>query len=159
MSFTDWQKPSCCNIVKYSSLLYLGTFLSPLSHCFGSAGIVTPPRGGNRPQRKYESLDEYLDGFRHTGGKRPLCNFRIVVGGSYFPGGRRLLFSTRSSLSTASLFFLLKWSVKIWRKFGKIRLALGVYVPLPKIKCLRLMFGGGKFALARDITKIVRVVA
>ena len=85
MFFADWQKTSCCNIVKYSSLLCFGTFSSSLSRYFDSAGMITPPRGGNRPQRKYESLDEYLDGFRHTGGKRPLCNFRIVVGGSYFP--------------------------------------------------------------------------
>ena len=29
------------------------------------------------------------------------------------------------------------WSVKIWRKFGKIRFGFGVYVSLQKIKCLR----------------------
>lgn len=34
--------------VKSLSLLCLETFLSPLSHYFDSAGIVTPPRGENR---------------------------------------------------------------------------------------------------------------
>ena len=61
-------------------------FLSSLSHCFGSMGMITPPRGENRSQRKSESLDEYLGRFRHTGGKLPLCNFRLVVCDSYFPG-------------------------------------------------------------------------
>ena len=60
--------------------------LSPLSHYFDSAGIVVLSKGKNRPQRKYESLVEYLDRFRHTGGKLPLCNFRLVVCDSYFPG-------------------------------------------------------------------------
>ena len=83
-------------IVKYSSLLCFGTFLSPLSHCFDSTGIVTPPKGENRPRRKSDSLDEYLGRFRHTDGKQPLCNFGLVVGGSYFPWGRRFLFSRQS---------------------------------------------------------------
>ena len=61
-------------------------FLSPLSHYFDSVGIVTPSKGENRSQRKSESLDGYLDRFRHTGCRLPLCNFRLVVGGSYFPG-------------------------------------------------------------------------
>ena len=34
------KKTSCCNIVKYSSLLCFKAFLSPLSHCFDSAGVV-----------------------------------------------------------------------------------------------------------------------
>ena len=29
--------------------------------------MITPPKGENRPQRKSESQDEYLDRFRHTG--------------------------------------------------------------------------------------------
>ena len=73
------KKTSCCNIVKYSSLLCFKAFLSPLSHCFDSAGVVTPPKRENRLQRKSESLDEYLGRFRHTGGRLPLCNFRLVV--------------------------------------------------------------------------------
>ena len=74
--FADKQKTNYCKIVKSLSLLCLGTFLSPLSHYFDSAGIVTPPRGENRSQRKSESLDEYLGRFRHTGDMLPLCNFR-----------------------------------------------------------------------------------
>ena len=42
-------------------------FLSSLSHCFDSAGIVILLKGENRSQRKSESQDEYLDRFRHTG--------------------------------------------------------------------------------------------
>ena len=73
-------------IVKYSSLLCLGTFLSPLRHCFDSAGIVTLSKGENLSQRKSESLVEYLGRFRHTGEKLSLCNFGAVVCDSYFPG-------------------------------------------------------------------------
>ena len=73
-------KTSCCNIVKYLSLLYLGTFLSPLRHCFNSAGMITPPKGENRPRRKYESMDGYLDRFRHTGKNLPLCTFGVPLG-------------------------------------------------------------------------------
>ena len=62
-----------------------GMFLSPLSHYFDSAGIVTLLKGENLSQRKSESLDGYLDRFRHTGCRLPLCNFRIVVGDSHFP--------------------------------------------------------------------------
>ena len=62
------KKTSCCNIVKYSSLLCFKAFLSPLSRHFDSAGVVTPPKRENRLQRKSESLDEYLGRFRHTGG-------------------------------------------------------------------------------------------
>ena len=72
-------KTSCCNIVKYLSLLYLGTFLSPLRHCFNSAGTITLSKGENRSQRKSESLDEYLRRFRQAGGNLPLCNFEVVV--------------------------------------------------------------------------------
>ena len=78
-------KTSCCNIVKYLSLLCFKAFLSPLSHYFDSAGIVTLSKGENRSRRKYESLDEHLDRFRHTGEKLSLCNFGVVVGDSYFP--------------------------------------------------------------------------
>ena len=101
-------KTSCCNIVKYLSLLCFKAFLSSLSYHFDSAGIVTLLKGENRSQRKSESLDEHLDVFRHAGCRLPLCNFGVVVCDSYFPQGRWLLLSTRSSLSTASLFFLLK---------------------------------------------------
>ena len=66
-------------IVKYSSLLCFIAFLSPLGYCFDSVGIVTLLKGENRSQRKYESLDEYLGRFRHTGENLPLCNFGVVV--------------------------------------------------------------------------------
>ena len=74
------------NIVKYSSLLCFGTFLSPLRRFFDSVGMITPPKGENRSRRKYESLGGHLGRFRHTDGKQPLCNFRLVVCDSYFPG-------------------------------------------------------------------------
>ena len=82
-------KTSCCNIVKYLSLLCFKAFLSPLSHYFDSAGIVTLSKGENRSRRKYESLDEYWGRFRHAGGRLLLCDFRLIVCGSYFPRGRR----------------------------------------------------------------------
>ena len=58
--------------------------------------MITPPKGENRSQRKSESPDGYLDRFRHTGGKLPLCNLGVVVCDSYFPRGKRLLFSRQS---------------------------------------------------------------
>ena len=75
MSFADKHKTSYCNIVKYLSLLYFGTFLSPLSYHFDSAGIVTLLKGENRSQRKSESLDEYLGRFKHT---VVICRFAIL---------------------------------------------------------------------------------
>ena len=77
------KKTSCCKIVKYSSLLCSAVFLSPLSHYFDSAGIVTLSKGENRPQRKYESLVEYLDRFRHAGGRLRFailgCSFAALI--------------------------------------------------------------------------------
>ena len=80
------KKQAVVIIVKYSSLQCFAVFLSPLSHYFDSVGMITPPKGENRSQRKYESLGEYLDVFRHAGCRLPLCNFRLVVCDSYFPG-------------------------------------------------------------------------
>ena len=62
------KKQAIVNIVKYSSLLCFIAFLSPLNHCFDSAGIVAPPKEENRSQRKSESLGGYLGRFIHTNG-------------------------------------------------------------------------------------------
>ena len=68
------KKPSCCKYCKIFIITLFCRVFSPLSHCFNSAGIVTPPKGENRPQRKSESLDEYLGRFKHT---VVICRFAI----------------------------------------------------------------------------------
>ena len=135
--FVNKQKTSCCKIVKYSSLLYLGTFLSPLSHYFDSSSVVILLKEENRSQRKSESLVDIWEDLDI----RVICYrfaiFGVAVCDSYFSRGRRLL-PPRSPFSPPPPSFPFSMSsVKIWRKFGKIRLGSGVYVPLQKIKCLR----------------------
>ena len=65
------KKTSCCNIVKYSSLLCFKAFLSPLSHYFDSAGIVHSRRekiAHSENLKVWTSIWTYLDmrvvGFR-----------------------------------------------------------------------------------------------
>ena len=73
-----------------------GMFLSPLSHYFDSAGIVVLSKGENRPQRKYESLVEYLDRFRHVGGRLRFAILEWSLAALIFLRGRRLLFRRQS---------------------------------------------------------------
>ena len=84
-----------------------GMFLSPLSHYFDSAGIVVLSKGENRPQRKSESQDEYLDRFRHTGVNNRFAIFDWSFATLIFQR-QTVVVQHTVFLTTASLFFLLK---------------------------------------------------
>ena len=118
--FADKQKTNYCKIVKSLSLLCLGTFLGPISHCFFLAGIV-------HSRREKIDCSENLKVWTSiwVDSDIRVASYLFIVFGWLFKThnfpGQTVVVQQIVLFTTASLFFLSMSNVKIWRKFGKIR--------------------------------------